>query len=82
MDWRDYIHSDKAILGGKPVFKGTRLPVQYILECRAEGWSEAKLLDQFPTLAADHLQAMYAYLAEVAADPVTLYAIHEQVPRR
>ncbi|MDX1940926.1 MAG: DUF433 domain-containing protein [Saprospiraceae bacterium] len=30
MRWTDYIHSDEKILGGKPVFKGTRLSVELI----------------------------------------------------
>ena len=32
MNWQDYIHSDPGIVGGKPVVKGTRLSVEFILE--------------------------------------------------
>ena len=39
MNWRDYIHSDSAILGGKPIIKGTRISVEIILERFGYGWT-------------------------------------------
>ena len=39
MKWQDYITSDPKILAGKPVIKGTRLSVEFILNLLAEGWS-------------------------------------------
>jgi uncharacterized protein (DUF433 family) len=65
MDWQAYIHRDPAILGGKPVFRGTRLGVGFILEHLAEGWTDAELLEQFPTLKSDHIRAAQAYAAQV-----------------
>ncbi len=40
MDWRKYIHSNPNILLGKPVVKGTRLSVEFILGLFAAGWTE------------------------------------------
>jgi uncharacterized protein (DUF433 family) len=40
MDWKTYIHSDPKILLGKPVIKGTRLSVEFILGLFSEGWTE------------------------------------------
>ena len=37
INWRDYITSDPAILFGKPVIKGTRVPVHLILEKLGQG---------------------------------------------
>ena len=37
MDWREHIHSDPEILSGKPVVKGTRLTVDFLLELLAAG---------------------------------------------
>lgn len=37
MDWRNHIVSDKEILVGKPIIKGTRISVELILELLAEG---------------------------------------------
>jgi len=57
MDWRERIVSDPLILVGKPVVKGTRLSVEHIIEQLANGWSEADLLDSYPGLVREDLQA-------------------------
>jgi len=44
------IHSDPEILGGTPVFVGTRVPVQTLLDYLAEGASLDEFLDHFPTV--------------------------------
>jgi uncharacterized protein (DUF433 family) len=65
MDWRPYIHSDPAILQGKPVIKGTRLAVEFILGLLAAGWTEQQVLDSYPTLTSEALRATFAYAAEL-----------------
>jgi uncharacterized protein (DUF433 family) len=52
MDWKLHIHSDPNILLGKPVIKGTRLSVEFILGLFAEGWTEQQILESYPTLNA------------------------------
>jgi uncharacterized protein (DUF433 family) len=52
MDWKTYIHSDPKILPGKPVVKGTRLSVEFILGLFSEGWMEQQVLESYPTLSA------------------------------
>jgi uncharacterized protein (DUF433 family) len=52
MDWKLYIHSDPNILLGKPIVKGTRLSVEFILGLFAEGWTEQQILESYPTLNA------------------------------
>lgn len=64
MDWREYIHSDPGILLGKPVVKGTRLSVQFILELFAAGWKEEEILENYPILTPEALQAVFAFAAE------------------
>jgi len=64
MDWRAYIHSDPEILLGKPVVKGTRLAVDFILELLAVGWTEEQVLENYPTLTPDALRAVFAFAAE------------------
>lgn len=64
MNWRRYIHSDPEILLGKPVVKGTRLRVDFILELFAAGWKEEQVLDNYPTLTPEALQAVFAFAAE------------------
>ena len=64
MDWKPYIHSDSKILLGKPVVKGTRLSVEFILGLFAEGWTEQQVLESYPTLNAITLQAVFAFAAD------------------
>ena len=64
MNWRKHIVSDKNILLGKPVIKGTRISVELILDLLATGWTEQSIQDSYPTLSQDDLMAVFAYLKE------------------
>ncbi|HWF45301.1 MAG TPA: DUF433 domain-containing protein [Candidatus Kapabacteria bacterium] len=64
MDWHNYIHSDPAILGGKPVVQGTRLSVEFILGLFAAGWTEEQVLNNYLRLSKEMLQAVFAYAAD------------------
>ncbi len=64
MNWRSYIVSDKEILRGKPVIKGTRISVELVLELLADGRTEAQLLQSYPNITAEDLQAVFAYLRD------------------
>jgi uncharacterized protein (DUF433 family) len=74
MEWWHYIHSDPAVLGGKPVVKGTRLSVDFLLGLFATGWSTEDVLDNYPTLTTEALQAVFAFAAEGMRDE-TLYSL-------
>lgn len=60
MNWPDYIVSDEKVLLGKPTIKGTRLSVEFLLERLADGWTEQDLLDNYPRLTKEALQAVFA----------------------
>ncbi len=64
MDWQKYIHSDPDILVGKPVVKGTRLSVDFLLSLFAEGWTEQQILQNYPTLTRQSLRAVFAFATE------------------
>ena len=64
MNWKDYIVSDKEILLGKPVIKGTRISVEHIVGLLAQEWSEAQILENYPRLTKESLQALFSYLQE------------------
>ena len=64
MNWREYIHSDAEVLLGKPVVKGTRLSIEFLLGLLAAGWTEKQILDNYPTLTPQSLRAVCA-LAQV-----------------
>ena len=68
MNWHDHITSDKGILGGKPIIKGTRLSVEFIQDRLADGWSNAQMLENFPTLRPEHIQAVHAFVKECMVD--------------
>ena len=65
IDWKNYIERDPAIMLGKPVFKGTRITVEFILERLAQGATYQELLDNYDGLVAEHIPAALAYAAGV-----------------
>jgi uncharacterized protein (DUF433 family) len=68
MDWKERIISDKAILSGKPVIKGTRLSVEFIISRLADGWSENDILENYPGLTRQDLLAVFSYIDEAMKD--------------
>ncbi|GAB4046334.1 DUF433 domain-containing protein [Spirosoma litoris] len=73
MNWQDYIHSDESVLLGKPVIKGTRLSVEFLLERLADGWNEQDLLDNYPRLTKQALQAVFAYVSATMKDNLVYF---------
>ena len=73
-DWQEHIHSDPKILLGKPVVKGTRLAVDFILGLYAAGWTEEQVLESYPTLTSEALRAVFSYSADCIREE-SLYAI-------
>ena len=67
IDWERYIHADPRILVGKPVVKGTRLGVEFILRLFASGWTEQQVLENYPRLTPEALRAVFAFAAESVA---------------
>jgi uncharacterized protein (DUF433 family) len=57
------IHSDPDILGGAPVFAGTRVPVRALLDYQATGEALDEFLEDFPTVTRE--QAVAALRKEV-----------------
>ena len=64
IEWKDYIHSDPEILLGKPVVKGTRLSVEFILGLFAEGWTDQQIIKNYPSLSKESLRAVFAFATE------------------
>jgi uncharacterized protein (DUF433 family) len=57
MNWRDRITSNPDVLTGKPVIEGTRISVEHVLELLKNGWSEADILDSYPHLSNEDVEA-------------------------
>jgi uncharacterized protein (DUF433 family) len=66
----DRIEVNPTVLAGKPVIRGTRVPVELILRKLAEGASEADLLDAYPRLTHEDIQAALHYAADSIAHEV------------
>ena len=61
MNWREHIHSDPLILGGKPVVRGTRISVELILEYLAEGAPTSEILGAYDHLTEADVRAAVAF---------------------
>ena len=59
MSWQDYIHADPEVLLGKPVVKGTRLSVEFLLGLFAAGWTQEQVLENYPSLTSEALRAVF-----------------------
>lgn len=65
MTWQEQIIVDSNILAGKPIIKGTRIAVEFIIELLAQGWSEEDILKNYPGLTRDNIKACLAYASAI-----------------
>ena len=68
MAWLERIAIDPEVLAGKPVIRGTRLAVEFILGLLAAGQSEAEILDNYPGLTRDDILACLEYASCLAQE--------------
>lgn len=61
-----YITTDPAILGGKPIIKGTRISVQLILEWIANGSSAEQIIQEFPHLKPEAVREDILFAAALS----------------
>ncbi len=64
MNWQDRIVVDPGVLLGKPVIKGTRRAVEFLVELLADRWSHEQILQNYPQLTEEDIQAALHYAAE------------------
>jgi uncharacterized protein (DUF433 family) len=64
MNWQEHIHSDPAVIAGKPVVRGTRLAVDFLLGLFAAGWTQEQVMESYPHLSREDLLAVFAFAAE------------------
>ncbi len=68
----DRIEINPKVMLGKPVIRGTRIPVELILRKLSEGAAETDLLDAYPRLTREDIQAAIGYAADTVAHEETL----------
>jgi uncharacterized protein (DUF433 family) len=66
------IVANPEILGGKPIVEGTRLSVEHILGLLAHGMSHAEIVEAYPELTIDDVNAAIQYAAEALHNDVLI----------
>ena len=74
MDYKDYIVSSPDVMLGKPVIKGTRITVGFILKKLSEGASVADLISAYPGLSQLSVNAVLAYASDVISNESVIAA--------
>lgn len=76
MNWEERITIDPAVLAGKPVIKGTRLAVEFIIDLLANGWTEQQIIDNYPGITREDISACLHYAGRMLkAEHVYLTAV-------
>ena len=68
----EHIHSDPTILAGKPVIRGTRISVEFILELVASGASRDGILATYPHLTVEAVEEALRYAARFLKNEVVV----------
>lgn len=73
MDWHEHIERRPDVMLGKPVIKGARLTVEFILDRLGQGWPESELIGSFPRLKPEHIRAAQSFAAAYLALDQTIF---------
>ena len=68
MDWREYITVDPEVCHGKSCIKGTRVMVSVILDNLAVGQTPEEIMESYPSVSREAVQATLAYAADLARE--------------
>ena len=69
----DRIEINPEIMGGKPVIRGSRVPVELVLRKLGAGMTAEAILADHPRLTVDDIQAAQAFAADYLADEELVY---------
>ena len=70
MNWREYISVDPSVCHGKACIAGTRVMVTVILDSLAEGLGVEEIIEHYPSVSREAVQATLLYAAELAKERV------------
>ncbi len=68
MDWQGRIVTTPDTLFGKPRIAHTRIGVEFLLDLLASGWTDAQILENYPQLKPEDLQAAFAFVRDCLKD--------------
>ena len=74
----DRIEINPRVMLGKPVIRGTRIPVELLLRKISEGATEDDLLDAYPRLQREDIRAAIGYAADTLAHEETIFLPHKK----
>lgn len=64
MDWMNRITIDPSVLAGKPIIRGTRMAVEFVVELLSEGWGFDEITQNYPPLKREDIMAALHYASE------------------
>lgn len=67
LDWTEYICCDPSVMVGKPVIKGSRITVEFVIDLLAQGWTTADITENYQGLSAEDIRACLAYARDSLA---------------
>ena len=70
MNWRDHITVDPQVCHGSACVKGTRIMVSVILDNLAAGLTTEEIINSYPTLNENAVQAAIAYAADLSKERI------------
>jgi len=65
MNWQERIEIAPNVLTGKPIIKGTRIAVEFVVDLLARGWSQEDILKEYDHLTSEDIQSCLAYASSV-----------------
>lgn len=68
IDLERYIEINPKVLTGKPVIKGTRISVELILKLVAQGWTNKRIIKEYPSLKKEDIQATLLYAGKIVGN--------------
>lgn len=70
MRWQNYIEVDPNVCHGQACIKGTRIMVSVVLDNLAAGLTIEEIVQSYPSLSCEAIQAAIAYAAELARERI------------
>jgi len=65
VNWKERITVDPGVLVGKPIIKGTRISVEFVVDLLGRGWTVEQILQEYDHLTREDIQACLAYASDV-----------------
>jgi uncharacterized protein (DUF433 family) len=74
------ISIDSKVMVGKPVIRGTRIPVELIVKMLAQGVHEKEILDEYPRLELEDIRAALAYASAILSSEEVISLVETEPP--